>query len=66
MDLDHLNGFSWRDLDGLGQFVGTDTSVVEGMLQSPDYDLDQGPQVGQDVNGLGWYDNSMSHNPIIL
>lgn len=44
-DLSQMNGFSWWDLDSLGQFIGTDDSpatLLDGALSGPEVDLDYG------------------------
>ncbi|TWU77753.1 hypothetical protein ED733_008599 [Metarhizium rileyi] len=40
MDMDPLSGFSWRDLDSLGQFIASSTTmnVSDGMLTGADFD----------------------------
>ncbi|PHH92623.1 hypothetical protein CDD83_6550 [Cordyceps sp. RAO-2017] len=40
MELDPLNGFSWRDLDSLGQYIANNStlSIADGMLTSPEFD----------------------------
>lgn len=38
--LDALNGFSWRDLDSLGQYISNDASIhtTDGVLTTPDFE----------------------------
>ncbi|EQL04221.1 C6 transcription factor [Ophiocordyceps sinensis CO18] len=40
IEMDPLNGFSWRDLDSLGQYIVNNStlSVADGMLTSPEFD----------------------------
>ncbi|KAK6444253.1 hypothetical protein FP744_10000501 [Trichoderma asperellum] len=40
MDMDPLSGFSWRDLDSLGQFIAGNSTMAmaDGMLAGGDYD----------------------------
>lgn len=43
MGMDALNGFSWRDLDSLGQYISNDASIhtTDGVLTTPDFDSEQ-------------------------
>ncbi|KAL7929181.1 hypothetical protein V8C35DRAFT_200292 [Trichoderma chlorosporum] len=40
MDMDPLSGFSWRDLDSLGQFIASNSTMnmADGMLAGADFD----------------------------
>lgn len=40
IDMDPLSGFSWRDLDSLGQFIASNTTMNmnDGMLAGADFD----------------------------
>ncbi|KJZ77630.1 hypothetical protein HIM_02807 [Hirsutella minnesotensis 3608] len=40
IELDPLNGFSWRDLDSLGQYIANNSAlgISDGMLTSPEFD----------------------------
>ncbi|OAA69681.1 aminopeptidase 2 [Cordyceps fumosorosea ARSEF 2679] len=39
IELDALNGFSWRDLDSLGQYISNDASIAnDGVLTTPEFD----------------------------
>ncbi len=41
--LDALNGFSWRDLDSLGQYISNDASIhTDGVLTTPEFDSEHG------------------------
>lgn len=41
--LDALNGFSWRDLDSLGQYISNDVSyTTDGVLTTPEFDSEHG------------------------
>lgn len=43
VELDALNGFSWRDLDSLGQYISNDASVyTDGVLTTPEFDSEHG------------------------
>lgn len=44
VELDALNGFSWRDLDSLGQYISNEASIytTDGVLTTSDFDSDQG------------------------
>ncbi|KAG5972934.1 hypothetical protein E4U55_000691 [Claviceps digitariae] len=52
MEMDPLSGFSWRDLDSLGQFIVNNTSMnsmTDGMLgAAADFDWDQHGSAGLD------------------
>lgn len=39
-EMDALNGFSWRDLDSLGQYISNDASIhtTDGVLTTPEFD----------------------------
>ncbi|RDA89751.1 hypothetical protein CP533_2922 [Ophiocordyceps camponoti-saundersi (nom. inval.)] len=44
LELDPLNGFSWRDLDSLGQYIASNSTMAamgEGMLTSAEFDWEQ-------------------------
>ncbi|KAF4595018.1 C6 transcription factor [Ophiocordyceps camponoti-floridani] len=40
LELDPLNGFSWRDLDSLGQYIASNSAIVmaDGILSSAEFD----------------------------
>lgn len=40
VDMDPLSGFSWRDLDSLGQFIASNSTMgmADGMLAGADFD----------------------------
>ncbi|KAM3442840.1 hypothetical protein NHJ13734_002164 [Beauveria thailandica] len=44
IELDALNGFSWRDLDSLGQYISNDASIhtTDGVLTTPEFDSEHG------------------------
>lgn len=44
VQLDALNGFSWRDLDSLGQYISNDASMYapDGVLTTSDFDSEHG------------------------
>lgn len=60
-----LSGFSWRDLDALGQFITNDLSVTDSMLASPSFNSDQtGP--GLDPGTNEWYDLLWSGTDVVF
>ncbi|KAH7127357.1 fungal-specific transcription factor [Dactylonectria macrodidyma] len=66
-ELESLNGFSWRDLDSLGQYIANNAALssVDGGLTSPEFNSEQG--AGMDALATGfWYDNLWSGNNIIF
>jgi hypothetical protein len=50
-----LSGFSWRDLDALGNFITNDLSVTDSMLANPSFNSDQAAP-GLDPGSNEWYD----------
>lgn len=64
-DLDPLNGFSWRDLDALGQFITSDLAVTDSMLASPSFNTEQTAN-GLDSGPGEWADLSWSGNDIVF
>ena len=44
VELDALNGFSWRDLDSLGQYISNEASIytTDGVLTTPEFDSEHG------------------------
>lgn len=50
-----LSGFSWRDLDALGNFITNDLNVTDSMLASPSFYSDQ-TTAGLDPGSNEWYD----------
>lgn len=45
MDIDPLSGFSWRDLDSLGHFIASNSTMnmMDGMLGGADFDWEHSP-----------------------
>lgn len=67
-ELESLNGFSWRDLDSLGQYIANNgtLSTMDGALTSPEMNSDQGTGGIDDLTAGFWYDNLWSGNNIIF
>ncbi len=66
-DLDHalLKDFSWRDLDGLGQFIGSDSSFLDMTFATPMSDSDHGT-AGLDTMTDAWQDILWSGDDVIF
>ncbi|OIW22741.1 hypothetical protein CONLIGDRAFT_694561 [Coniochaeta ligniaria NRRL 30616] len=60
-----LSGFSWRDLDALGQFIANDMSVTDSMLASPSFNSDQ-TAPGLDPGTNEWYDLLWSGTDVVF
>jgi hypothetical protein len=60
-----LSGFSWRDLDALGQFITNDLSVTDSMLASPSFNSDQ-TAPGLDPGTNEWYDLLWSGTDVVF
>ncbi|KIH92438.1 hypothetical protein SPBR_02342 [Sporothrix brasiliensis 5110] len=63
--LDPLKGFSWRDLDGLGQFIGKDMTFLDITLATPMSDSDHGAAAVDTVTDA-WQDILWSGNDVIF
>ncbi|KJR88116.1 C6 transcription factor [Sporothrix schenckii 1099-18] len=63
--LDPLKGFSWRDLDGLGQFIGNDMNFLDLTLATPMTDSDHGAAAVDTVTDA-WQDILWSGNDVIF
>ena len=63
--LDTLNGFSWRDLDALGQFITNDASNSESMLESPNFDGSEHANAGLEFT-TEWYDGLWSGTDVVF
>ncbi|KAL1893018.1 hypothetical protein Sste5346_006699 [Sporothrix stenoceras] len=63
--LDPLKGFSWRDLDGLGQFIGNDMNFLDITFATPMSDSDHGA-AGMDTMTDAWQDILWSGNDVIF
>ncbi|QDS76995.1 hypothetical protein FKW77_005947 [Venturia effusa] len=62
-DLDPLAGFSWRDLEAVGQFLTNDTSNPDGlMFHSPGFESEQMGIPGEAEGTVDWYDALCSGN----
>ncbi|KAH8898572.1 hypothetical protein GQ53DRAFT_742580 [Thozetella sp. PMI_491] len=62
--LDTLNGFSWRDLDAVGQFITNDASLSDSMLESPSFASEQ---AGANMEfTTEWYDSLWSGNDVVF
>lgn len=64
-ELDPLRGFSWRDLDGLGQFIGDSFNYVDMTLTTPLSESDQGTAELDAVTDV-WQDIIWSGNDMIF
>lgn len=64
-ELDLLRGFSWRDLDGLGQFIGDSFNYVDMTLTTPLSESDQGTAELDAVTDV-WQDIIWSGNDMIF
>lgn len=62
VDLNQLNGFSWWDLNSLGQFIANDqtTKMAEGVLSTPDIDSEAGMSGFDNAPESMWYGNLVS------
>ncbi|CAK7213038.1 hypothetical protein SEUCBS140593_001711 [Sporothrix eucalyptigena] len=63
--LDPLKGFSWRDLDGLGQFIGNDMNFLDITFATPMSDSDHGT-AAMDTMTDAWQDILWSGNDVIF
>lgn len=68
IELDPLNGFSWRDLDSLGQYIANNTtlSMADGMLTSPEFDWEHGSAGLDDLAVRPQFDMVWSGHDIIF
>lgn len=64
--LSSLDQFSWRDLDAVGQFIGSDGSIPDSMLASPGLDLDPVAAGLDAVSGGTWFDGLMAGNDFVF
>lgn len=64
-EIDPLRGFSWRDLDGLGQFIGDSFNYVDMTLTTPLSESDQGAAELDTITDV-WQDIMWSGNDIIF
>lgn len=64
-ELDPLKNFSWRDLDGLGQFIGNDMNFLDITFATPMSDSDHG-MTGLDTMTDAWQDIVWSGNDVIF
>jgi hypothetical protein len=65
VELDPLNGFSWRDLDAVGQYLANDASVAESNISGLNYESEGVGGVLDAFTG-DWYDNVWSANDIVF
>lgn len=65
-NLDPLNGFSWRDLGAVGQFITNESATVdEGVFRTNHDEVE--PDLGiLDVFSTEWYDQVWSENGIVF
>ncbi|KAJ6441202.1 C6 transcription factor [Purpureocillium lavendulum] len=69
LELDPLNGFSWRDLDSLGQYIASNStlSMTDGMLTSPEFvDWEHSSSGLDDLAMRPQFDNVWSGHDIIF
>ncbi|KAK2591362.1 hypothetical protein QQS21_010938 [Conoideocrella luteorostrata] len=68
MDMDPLSGFSWRDLDSLGQFIVSNTTmnVTDGMLGGTDFDWEHSSGGLDDLAMRPQFDTMWSGHDIIF
>ena len=60
-----LSGFSWRDLDSLGNFITNDMNVTDSMLASPSFNSDH-TAPGLDPGSNEWYDLLWSGTDVVF
>ncbi|KAB5513380.1 hypothetical protein GE09DRAFT_633063 [Coniochaeta sp. 2T2.1] len=60
-----LSGFSWRDLDSLGNFITNDMNVTDSMLASPSFNSDH-TAAGLDPGSNEWYDLLWSGTDVVF
>ncbi|KAM3520623.1 hypothetical protein NHJ13051_006742 [Beauveria bassiana] len=68
IELDALNGFSWRDLDSLGQYISNDASIhtTDGVLTTPEFDSEHGANPVEGLPVDFGYQNMWSGGDIIF
>ncbi|QUC20921.1 uncharacterized protein UV8b_05162 [Ustilaginoidea virens] len=68
MDMDPLSGFSWRDLDSLGQFIASNTTMTmtDGVLGGGEFDWDHGSGGLDDVAIRPQFDTMWAGHDIIF
>ncbi|PHH60123.1 hypothetical protein CDD81_2081 [Ophiocordyceps australis] len=68
LEMDPLNGFSWRDLDSLGQYIASNSalSMTDGMLTSPEFDWEHSSAGLDDLAMRPQFDNVWSGHDIIF
>ncbi|OAA56242.1 fungal specific transcription factor domain-containing protein [Niveomyces insectorum RCEF 264] len=64
-EVNPLTGFSWRDLDGLGQFIGNNTNFIGINFATPVSDSDQG-MTGLDAVPDAWQDAFWPGNDVVF
>lgn len=67
LELDPLNGFSWRDLDSLGQYIASNAalSMTDGML-GPEFDWEHSSSGLDDLAMRPQFDNVWAGHDIIF
>ncbi|KAH6657650.1 fungal-specific transcription factor [Truncatella angustata] len=68
VDLDQLNGFSWWDLDSLGQFIANDQTAnfTDGVMSTPDMESENSVSgIESSTAGL-WYSNLWDGSDVIF
>lgn len=68
VDLDQLNGFSWWDLDSLGQFIANDqtTGITEGVFSTPDLESETGVSGFENSSEGIWYGNLWNGTDVLF
>lgn len=68
LGLDPLNGFSWRDLDSLGQYIANNSAlnISDGMLTTPEFDWDHSSSGLEDLTMRPPFDAAWSGHDIIF
>ncbi|KAL7940165.1 hypothetical protein V8C42DRAFT_338331 [Trichoderma barbatum] len=68
MDMDPLSGFSWRDLDSLGQFIASNStmSMADGMLAGADFDWEHSSGGLDDLGVQPQFDTRWAGHDIIF
>lgn len=68
IDMDPLSGFSWRDLDSLGQFIASNTAMnmTDGMLTGTDFDWDHSSGGLDDLTMRPQFDTMWAGHDIVF
>lgn len=68
VDLGQLNGFSWWDLDSLGQFIANDytTGVSDGIMSTPDMESEAGVSGLENSSAGLWQSNLWNGTDVLF